>query len=439
MEPVVSSFSRLISRSRQHSYLRVPFEVGEDVETLVISYGYTRHRVLPGAEGVTLRREVNIIDLALEDPDNSLVGASGSERLRITIHENHATPGYRPQRIEAGTWYLVLGACLIEEDGCEVLITVSQEKKETVLLRGDTHCHTVHSDGRYTVDEVISRVRQDGLDYLFITDHNAMSSNDHIRSYPGLTVLPGVEITYYGGHYNLYGVERPVKTYVADTREEVLGIMREGRESGAPASVNHPIDPGCGWTFGVGEDVPLDMIEIWNGPFTPWNRGCVDLWQEELKKGRIWPAIGGSDCHKTELFRSFATPCTFLYSKGRSGSEIISAMTSGHAFIGMDPNAPVLYMELGQARMGDVYEGGGDDLHLNIESLKAEDKLLLINEHGVIKSWQPGACLRYETYIGIQDSMFVRLEVWRELPGIARTLAAISNPIYIRKKAEEVV
>lgn len=433
MEPIVYNFTCLIVKSQQRQYLRLPFEVGEDVETLTISYGYTRHRILPSEGGLTHRREVNIIDLALEDTDHALIGASGSERPAITIHENHATPGYQPRIIKAGTWFVVLGAYLIEEDGCEVAVTVAQTKRSTVLLRGDTHCHTIHSDGRYTVDELIQRARQDRLDYIFITDHNAMSSNDYLRSSPGLTVLPGVEMTYYGGHYNLYGINRPVKTYVANTREEVIAIMKEGLASGALASVNHPIDASCGWTFGVGEDVPLDMIEIWNGPFTHWNQGSVDLWQEELAKGRVWPAIGGSDCHKSELFRTFAAPCTYLYSTGRGGSDITQAMKSGHAFIGMDMNAPVLYMELGDARMGDVYEGREDALLIRVEGLRDGDDLRLINQHGILKTWQPGGCFRFETEARTEDSLFVRLEVRRSLPGIGSTLASISNPVYIRR------
>jgi hypothetical protein len=306
--------------------------------------------------------------------------------------------------------------------------------KETLLLRGDTHCHTVHSDGRYTVDELIGRARQDRLDYIFITDHNAMSSNDYLRSCPDITVLPGVEMTYYGGHYNLFGVKRPVKSYVANTREEVIGIMAEGRASGALASVNHPVDGGgCGWTFGLGEDVPLDMIEIWNGPFTPWNQGCVNLWQEELKKGRILPAIGGSDCHKSELFRSFAAPCTFLYSRGRSGSDIMQAMKGGHAFIGMDMKAPQLYMALGEARMGDVYRGSEETLRIRADKLWEQDELRLINQDGIMQTWRPGKCHQFDTEAQTGDSLFVRLEVWRTLPGIGSTPASISNPVYIRR------
>ncbi|NLC33576.1 MAG: CehA/McbA family metallohydrolase [Clostridiales bacterium] len=426
------SFTRLVEKAEERQYLRIPFEVMEDIETITIAYDYTRHRISPKEEGMTRREEINIIDLALEDPQQSLVGASGSERKEIKIHENYATPGYHGVPIQSGTWYLVLGAYLIEQEGCPVSIKVTQKRKETVLLRGDTHTHTVHSDGWYTVDEAIARARQDRLDYLFITDHNSMTSNAYLRSYPDLTVLPGVEVTYYDGHYNMFGLKRPVKTYVANSRDEVLAIMREGKEKGALVSLNHPCDKSCGWTYGIGSDVPCDMVEIWNGPFIPYNQASVDLWHEQLCKGRIWPAIGGSDCHRAELFRNVAAPATFLYSNSRAGSDILDAMKSGHAFIGMNTSAPVIYIAMGDARMGDIYQGAPMPLELRVDGLAQGDEIRLIDQTGIIWRNKPGACWRYETSIEVKDSIFLRVEIWRELFIGMTTLASISNPIYIR-------
>lgn len=426
------SFTRLIEHREQGQYLRVPFVVPEDCDSLHIAYSYERHRLIQEAEGRTIRQEVNIIDLALEDPACCLVGASGSDRREISLHENHATPGYRPQPIRAGTWFLVLGAYRVQEDGCPVSIVITTTPKAGLLLVGDTHTHTVHSDGWYTVDEAIARAQQDRLDFLFVTDHNSMTSNPRLYSLPGLTVLPGVEITYYGGHYNLYGVNRPVKTYVANSREEVLSILREGRESGALCSINHPCDPGCPWTFGLGPDVPADLVEIWNGPFTPYNQAAIDLWQGQLCQGRVWPILGGSDCHRSELFRTYATPATFLYARSRSGSDILNAMKQGHAFVGMHPEAPGIHMRLGDALMGDTYQGEEGSLFLELTGLSSQDEVRVINQEGVFWNQRPGACHRFEVSLPVKNSLFVRVEVWRDLlPGYT-TLASISNPIYLR-------
>lgn len=433
MDNVIKNvFVRRIDRTEQRQYLRIPFTVEADVESVTIAYRYVRHRNSEEGAGKTVRTEGNIVDLALEDPGHNLVGASGSNRMEITIHENYATPAYSPTKLVAGTWYLVLGAYRIEEGGCPVEVTITQVKKGGVLLKGDCHTHTVHSDGWYTVDEMVARARQDKLDYLFVTDHNSMTSNPFIRSYPDITVLPGVEMTYYDGHYNLFGLNRPVRTNTANSREEILAIMREGRENGALCSLNHPLCPNCGWRLGFDGDVPADMIEIWNGPFVKLNADAIAFWHQQLCGGRKWAAIGGSDCHHDELFRIFATPATFLYSRSRSGSDILDAMRQGHAFVGMDQNAPRIHMAMGDARMGDTFVGGGQEiLQLTVEGVGASDEIRLIDQTGVIWQDTPGACLRFEMEHVPSQSLFLRVEIWRDLMGMARTLASISNPIYL--------
>jgi len=40
-------------------------------------------------------------------------------------------------------------------------------------IRGDLHCHTIASDGHYTVEEMSSAARERGYEYLAITDHSA--------------------------------------------------------------------------------------------------------------------------------------------------------------------------------------------------------------------------------------------------------------------------
>ena len=431
---VQKTFTRRIDKSEEGLYLYIPFEVIADAESFTIAYSYTRHLMTDIGGGKTAREEINIVDLALENLSHSLVGASGSERSEITIHEDHATPGYVGTRIEPGQWYIVLGAYHIQADGCPVEITITQHMKCGMLLRGDCHTHSVHSDGWYTVDEVIDRAKLSRLDYLFLTDHNSMASNAFIRSSPQLTVLPGVEVTYYDGHYNLFGLARPIKSYVANSREEVLAIMREGRANGALSSINHPMNSSCGWKYGLGEDVPADMVEIWNGPFTPYNQRNIDLWHRQLCEGRTLPAIGGSDCHRERLFRVIGSPATFLYARSRNGSDILDAMKKGHAFVGMEPEAPEIFMQMGQAEMGDTYTGNHPaPLRLALRGIGNSDEIRILDQTGIVFKNTPGACARYEMEFVPTNSRFLRVEMWRTFPSVGETLASISNPVYIEQ------
>lgn len=426
------TLTRRIEPREERQLLRVPLELEPDIETLHLSYTYQRHREETDENGRVVRREINTVDLALENEMGLQIGASGGARQEITLHENYATPGYLPSPITPGTWQIILGAYHVAPEGCEVTLQITLHRKQTQLLRGDCHTHTEHSDGRYSVDALIDRARQDRLDFLFITDHNSMSSNRLLRSYPDLTVMPGCEATYYGGHFNFLGIERPMDGYFANGREEVLAVMREGRRRGALTSLNHPVNGGCPWTFGYeAEEVSADLVEVWNGPFDAYNAGSVAMWHEQLCKGRRWPAIGGSDCHRDELMRIPATPATFLYARSRSGSDILEALRQGHVFIGMDMQAPRIWMQVGQAFMGDLYEGEDAPLQVVVESLQEGDEIRLINQSGVVWRDTPGECLRYETSHFIRGSLFLRVEIWRFVDKLdITTLASMSNPVY---------
>ncbi len=64
---------------------------------------------------------------------------------------------------------------------------------------GDLHMHTPHSDGDWTVDDLVSSARAEKLDFISITDHNTASHHREIdaRAAPGndLLVMRGEEIT----------------------------------------------------------------------------------------------------------------------------------------------------------------------------------------------------------------------------------------------------
>ncbi|MHC1787585.1 MAG: CehA/McbA family metallohydrolase [Christensenellales bacterium] len=408
--------------------LRIPFQVAGSVDSLHISYRYTRHREEDLGGGRRNRQEINIIDLALEGPGGCLAGASGSQRQDIVVHENHATPGYLPQPIREGTWNLILGLYRIDPSGCDVTVLIRQLPKQAVLLRGDVHLHSLHSDGGLSVEELVRLARQNGLDYLFLTDHNAMTSNEALPALEDLALLPGVEITYYGGHYNLLGLARPVKTFFANSRAEVLDIMREGRQAGALVSINHPVDNPCSWQFGLDEAVPFDCIEVLNGPPLAHNLRAVALWQEMLAAGRRVHALAGSDFHRQEPLRGLGSPCTFLYSASGSKSDILLALRQGHCFIGYTPEAPRIDLLCGEGLMGDICPAG-EAIQIALSKMEAEDEVRLIGDAGPLMTAQAGAT-GWQFSWPSRGLRFLRVEIWRLMPGLGRMLASLSNPLY---------
>ena len=60
------------------------------------------------------------------------------------------------------------------------------------MLKGGLHCHTTRSDGSCTPEEVMILHKENGYDFLAITDHRRYN---HVNFAPeiGLTIIPGME------------------------------------------------------------------------------------------------------------------------------------------------------------------------------------------------------------------------------------------------------
>ena len=102
-----------VDKKQEGLYLTLPFDMPPDTETLLLSYRYERHQEtgLPVELGAfTARQEINIIDLGMIAPDGSQVGASGSDKTKITVSESYATPGYKPTSLVPGEWKILVGA-----------------------------------------------------------------------------------------------------------------------------------------------------------------------------------------------------------------------------------------------------------------------------------------------------------------------------------------
>jgi hypothetical protein len=65
-------------------------------------------------------------------------------------------------------------------------------------MKADLHLHTTASDGRISPEEMVRLAAQDGVEVIAITDHDTVDGIEAAlaaaRSFPSLTVIPGVEI-----------------------------------------------------------------------------------------------------------------------------------------------------------------------------------------------------------------------------------------------------
>lgn len=418
-----------IDHARERQYYELPFDVPAGVCRIDIAYRYERHRVTEEENGVTTRREVNIVDLALRDGAGNYVGSSGSDRTHIYVSGWESAQGYAKVEIRAGRWAIIVGAYKIEPAGLDVEYTVTFTFKERRLLRGDTHVHTLGSDGCMSVRDTAETARRLGLDYIFITDHNNYAHNLSSPDVAGITVLPGTEWTHYDGHAGLLGVVQPFRSaFCVNSAEEAWAKLAEARENGALIVLNHPFCPNCGWHFGMDGD-QYDVIEISNGSMhLELNRDCLRWWHEELCRGRRLPIIGGSDFHRFEPLRLIGLPTTNLYALSPSPEDILDAVRGGNGFVTMQIGGPTVWAQAGDAILGQSAPAG-TPVEIVFENVRAGDRLSVITDQGREDLVVLEAGWRMQLTRSWTDACFCRFEVERD--GVSML---ISNPIYFDEK-----
>ncbi|HVT96818.1 MAG TPA: CehA/McbA family metallohydrolase [Acidobacteriaceae bacterium] len=342
--------------AQNQTYFEVPFTVPAGTHRITVAFhnlGKAEHTVL---------------DLGIADPFR-FRGQSGGNKDHFTLSETDATPSYLPGAIPPGRWKLLISvpnirAGVTSRFRAEVWFNSALDDSSFTeqplndkpgWYRGDLHMHDAHSDGScpsqtgksvpcplfLTVEDAVRR----GLDFIAITDHNAMSQYDDERElqpyFDKLLMIPGRELTTFHGHANEWGTTRFIDYRVGSKQvPDVNAMFREARSLGAIVSINHPESPsgeicmGCGWTATPAADMKLvTSIEVVNGGGVPATR----FWEEQLRKGYRLTAVGGSDNHRAEWGpehpASVGYPTTVVYAHDLSVAGILDGIRSGRVFI----------------------------------------------------------------------------------------------------------
>ncbi len=418
-----------IDKNEERSYPRLTFRVPDNAERIDVRMRYPRFTEHT-ADGLTRRENTCVIDLALESPNGQLVGAAGSNRAHVFVSPLGSSAGFAETELSAGDWHIIAGAYRVPEHGVDVEFEIDITLKHRRLLRGDTHVHSSASDGAFFMDDLAVLARDEGLDFLFITDHNNVSAPP---SHEGISVLPGVEWTHYQGHANFLGSAAPLPgRYDKRNLPETIALMQSAHDSGALVVLNHPFCPLVPWLWGF--DVPFDALEVWNGVMSERNEHAVAYWHNELCKGRRIPALGGSDYHSPGLFGSIATPTMCLYAMSRSRKDVVDALRRGDGFITYLPNGPVVDIAC-ETTDGRVSFGGvapaGTKVTFTFDRLAGGDEIRLITDSATERIDCPPDTISYTVTRRYATAKFVRAEISRiYAPGLPPMKALLSNPVY---------
>ena len=178
--------------------------------------------------------------------------------------------------------------------------------------RGNTHTHTLNSDGDSPPDDVVRWYREHGYQFLVLTDHNFLTSVDAVNALHGarekFLVIKGEEVTDRFGdkslHINGLNVAREVAPQGGSSVVEVL--QRNVDAIRAEAGVPHINHPNFRWSITADELRQVRnnrLFEIYNGHPQVNNLGgggvpgLEEAWDAILSSGTLLYGIAVDDAH----------------------------------------------------------------------------------------------------------------------------------------------
>ena len=308
----------------------------------------------------------------------------------------------------------------------------------------ELHCHTVHSDGGFTVDKLQNAAKDDGLSLIALTDHNTQSGfaelDDSI-----IPVIRGIEWTTYFGHMLVLGADKFVDWRDAVPKnidEKIEEVKQNGGIVGVahPFQLGSPMCTGGRWEFEVSEWHKVDYIEIWHMAFAHdniENRFATQFWTDLLDEGYKLAATNGKDWHRP-VEGHFA--CTYLLMDKPTPENALHAIKNGRTvvssgakfFFTADINGK-------EYNIGDTVPGGDAIIkaYTDIYARRdyAAEKNIAYREIRIVTNGGECAVTASLTDsaipIQLDSGNWYRAELWGTFGG-EEAMLAVTSPIYVK-------
>lgn len=308
----------------------------------------------------------------------------------------------------------------------------------------ELHCHTVHSDGGFQVNELLQSAKEDHLALIALTDHNTFSGYDELDD----NLLPsirGIEWTTYFGHMLVLGARAFVdwRDAVPDNIDEKI---KQCKAAGAVVGIAHPFQLGSPlctggrWEFNVRDWRAVDYIEVWHQDMTAdnhENERALAFWTSLLDKGYKIAATYGRDWHRPESSGHYG--CTYLDIEGSVNQEnAIRAIRLGKSVISTGAKFFCRVHKHGKTySIGDSIHKGNvtfsffTDLHSRSKDAGSEDieykeiRIVTNQSKIVLKTRYDERHVR----LRLEKGCWYRAELWGTVNGESKPLA-ITSPIY---------
>jgi hypothetical protein len=179
-------------------------------------------------------------------------------------------------------------------------------------FKGNTHTHTLNSDGDSTPDDVVRWYREHGYHFLVLTDHNYLTGIDALAALHGAAdrflVIKGEEVTdafadkalHINGLDVATRVEPQRGTSVVDVLQRNVDAIRQA--SGVP-HINHPNFRWSITAAELGQVRNNRLFEVYNGHPQVNNvggggvPGLEEAWDAILSSGTLLYGIAVDDAH----------------------------------------------------------------------------------------------------------------------------------------------
>jgi hypothetical protein len=218
--------------------------------------------------------------------------------------------------------------------------------------RGNTHTHTLNTDGRDVPYEVAKWYRERGYNFVVITDHEYITPvaplNDLLGRSGQFLVISGQEVTDSSEkkpvHTNGLGLTTVVMPSKLATKVEALQKNIDNiRAAGGIPQLNHP---NFGWALSANEIRQLKglkLMEIYNGHPLVNNLGgggmpsAEAIWDDLLTSGMLIYGIGDDDVHqlhsKGEAIEALPGQAwIYVRASELSSAAILSAIDNGNFY-----------------------------------------------------------------------------------------------------------
>ncbi len=189
---------------------------------------------------------------------------------------------------------------------------LSTQQRAPRWYKGNTHTHTLNSDGDSHPDDVVKWYRSHSYQFVVLTDHNVLTSVDGLNALHGLDnrflVIRGEEVTDRFEsrplHINGLAVDRLVTPQGGSSAVEVVQRNVDAiRAANGVPSVNHP---SFGWALSAQELSQIrntKLFEVFNGHPQVNNMGgggvpsLEQMWDTILTRGVLLYGLAVDDAH----------------------------------------------------------------------------------------------------------------------------------------------